>query len=79
MPINSNTELPSPDDLNFDNEDSSSELEDKMTDFELSVNSAQVKSPKYNNKRNFLAKKKIELLQEERQLKKLNEDYYDWD
>jgi hypothetical protein len=79
MVINSNYELPSSDDLDFDSEGSLSEFENNIAEFELNVSSTEEKSSKHNNKRNFLAKKKIEQLQEEHRLKKLNADYDDWD
>lgn len=74
MTINSNFEL-SADDSSFDNDEPSNELENNIADFDTDV--MQNKHSKRNNKRTFEAKRKIELLKEERRLKKLLED--DWD
>ncbi|WP_042145932.1 MULTISPECIES: PA3496 family putative envelope integrity protein [unclassified Pseudoalteromonas] len=80
MAIDPDYELTSSDELNFDSESSSSELENDIADFELTVNTNEGKSSRRNEKRIHLAKKKIEQLQEERRLRRLNEDYYDdWD
>ena len=80
MAIDPNYELSSSDELNFDNDSSSTELENDIADFELTVNSNEGKSSRRNEKRNYLAKKKIEQLQEERRLRRFDEDYYDdWD
>lgn len=80
MAIDPNYELSSSDELNFDSNSSSNELENDIADFELTVNSNEGKSSRRNEKRNHLAKKKIEQLQEERRLRRLDEDYYgDWD
>jgi len=80
MAIDPDYELPSSDELNLDSDSSSSELENDIADFELTVNSNERKSSRRNEKRSYLAKKKIEQLQEERRLRRLDEDYYDdWD
>lgn len=51
-----------------------------VADFELDSAPIENKKSKHNNKRNFEAKKRIEQLQEERRLKKFDENYYDdWD
>ncbi len=77
MTIDYTYDLPSSNESDFDSEESSSDLENNIAEFELNVSTSEEKSTKHNNKRNFLAKKKIEQLQEERRLKKLDEDYYD--
>lgn len=76
MDIDPTDNLPSSDELDFDNEESSNEL----AELELNSESSERKSSKQNNKRIFLAKQKIEQLQEERRLKRFEDDYYgDWD
>jgi hypothetical protein len=71
--------LPS-NDLDFTSEEPSNEIENDIAEFELNINPSEEKNSKKINKRNFLAKKKIEQLQEERRLRKLDPDYYDdWD
>lgn len=80
MAIDPDYELTSSDELNFDNESSSNELDNDIADFELRVNTDVGKRSRRNGKRIHLAKKKIEQLQEERRLRRFNEDYYDdWD
>lgn len=80
MAIDPDYELTSSDELNFDNESSSNELDNDIADFELRVNTDEGKRSRRNEKRIHLAKKKIEQLQEERRLRQLDEDYYDdWD
>ena len=80
MTIDSNYELSSSDDSDFNNDDSSEKFEDNINDIDFETNPDQVKSSKKNNKRSYEAKKKIELLKEERRLRKLIEDDYDdWD
>lgn len=80
MAIDPTDNLPSSDELDFDNEESSNELSNEIAEFELNSESSEKKSSKQNNKRNFLAKQKIEQLQEERRLKRFEDDYYgDWD
>jgi hypothetical protein len=72
--------LPSSDELDFDNEEYSNELSNEIAEFELNSESSEKKSSKQNNQRNFLAKQKIEQLQEKRRLKRFEDDYYgDWD
>jgi len=78
MTIDSNYELPPAND--FDDDEDSIEPDNDIADFELNVSSSEEKNSKYNSKRSFLAKQRIEQLQEERRLRKLEEDYYDdWD
>jgi hypothetical protein len=77
MTHDSNYELSSSNELDFNSEEPSSELDNNIAEFELSVNPSEGKSSRFSNKRNFLAKKKIEQLQEDRRLKKLDQDYYD--
>lgn len=80
MTIDSDYELPSSGDSDFNNNDSSSEFDNNIADFDLDASSPEENTPKQNNKRNYLAKKKIEQLKEERQLRKLfDDDYDDWD
>lgn len=80
MTIDSEYQLSSSDDLDFDIDDSTNELDNNVAEFELNTGPSEEKKSKQNNKRNFLAKRKIEQLKEERLLKKLEEDYYDdWD
>lgn len=80
MAIDSDYDLSSDDELNFDSNSSSNELGNDIAEFELTVNSNEGKSSRRNDKRNHLAKKKIEQLQEERRLRRFDEDYYDdWD
>lgn len=80
MTIDSNYELSSSDDSDFNNDDSSEKFEDNINDIDFETNPDQVKSSKKNNKRSYEAKKKIELLKEERRLRSLIEDDYDdWD
>ena len=80
MAIDSNYDLASSDELDFESDESSNELSNEIAEFELNSASNDGKSSKKNSKRNYLVKKKIEQLQEERRLKKLEGDYYDdWD
>jgi len=80
MAIDPTYNLPSSDELDFNNEESSNELSNEIAEFELDSEPSERKSSKKNHKRNFLAKKKIEQLQEERRLKRFDDDYYgDWD
>jgi len=54
----------------------------QIADFELEAEVVAKKKSKHNEKRSYLAKKKIEQLQEERRMKKFNDydyDYDDWD
>jgi hypothetical protein len=68
------------DELSFDENDSSIELDSNIAEFESDLASTDRKKSKHANKRNFNAMRKIEQLQEERRLRKLNEDFYDdWD
>ncbi|MDT0605223.1 hypothetical protein [Thalassotalea castellviae] len=80
MAIATQYEMDSSDDLNFNGDDDYPELDNNIADFELSTGSSEVKNSRQNHKRNFLAKKKIEQLQEAKRLRKLEEDYFDdWD
>jgi hypothetical protein len=80
MTIDSDYELPSSGSSDFNINDSSSEFDNNIADFDLDASSIDGSTPKQNNKRNYLAKKKIEQLKEERQLRKLFDDDYDhWD
>ena len=80
MTINSNYELSSSDDIDFNDDESIDEFDNSVADFDLNTAPSEGKNSKHSNKRNYLAKKKIEQLQEERRLRKLDEDYYDdWD
>ena len=76
MTIDSDYELPLSDNLDV----KSSEFDNSVANFDLDTSSTDGSTPKQNNKRNYLAKKKIEQLKEERQLRKLfDDDYDDWD
>ena len=80
MAIDPTFDESSSEELDFDNEESSSDLSNDIAEFELNSGSNVGKNSKANYKRNFLAKKRIEQLQEERRLKKFEDDYYgDWD
>jgi hypothetical protein len=80
MTTNSNYELSPADDIDFNEDDSANDYDNNIADFDLSTSPPESKNPKRNNKRNYLAQKKIELLKEERRLRKLVEDDYDdWD
>jgi hypothetical protein len=80
MTLNPDYELPSSTDVDFEDDDPKSDLDNNVADFDLNTAPSEGKSSKHLNKRNFLAKKKIEQLEEERRLRKLDEDYYDdWD
>jgi hypothetical protein len=80
MTLNPNYELPSSAEADFDDDEPKGELESNAADFDLDTAPTEGKSSKHINKRIYLAKQKIEQLQEERRLRKLDEDYYDdWD
>lgn len=80
MTIDSDYELPLSGDSDINSTDSSSEFGNSVADFDIDTASTDGSTPKQNNKRNYLAKKKIEQLKEERQLRKLfDDDYDDWD
>ena len=80
MTIDSKYELTSPDDSEFNNNTYSSDFDNNVADFDLNTAPTEVKSSKQSNKRNYLAKKKIEELHEARRLRKLDDGYYgDWD
>ena len=80
MTLNPNYELPSSADIDFNDDVPKDELDNNVADFYLDTAPTEGKSSKHINKRNYLAKKKIEQIQEEQRLKKLDADYYDdWD
>ncbi|TPH12106.1 hypothetical protein [Litorilituus lipolyticus] len=80
MAIDPNFDESSSEELDFDNEESSSDLSNDIAEFELNSGLNVGKNSKANYKRNLLAKQRIEQLQEERRLKKFEDDYYgDWD
>lgn len=80
MTLNPDYELPTSTDVDFEGDEPKSDLDNNAADFDLDNAPSEGKSSKHINKRNYLAKKKIEQLQEERRLRKLDEDYYDdWD
>ncbi|TYK65284.1 hypothetical protein [Colwellia echini] len=80
MTMNTNYELPDFDNEYFDNQGASDDIENNIAEFELSVHSTEEKSSKHNNKRNFLAKKKLEQLQKDSRRSKFDDDNYDdWD
>lgn len=80
MTIDSNYNLPSSDEPDFDNDESTSEIDDGITELELSINPELDKTAKQKNTRNHFAMRRIEQLKEERELRKLNEGYFDdWD
>jgi len=80
MTLNPNYELPSSADIDFNDDVPKDELDNNVADFDLDTAPTEGKSSKHINKRNYLAKKKIEQIQEEQRLKKLDADYYDdWD
>ena len=59
---------------------SSIELDNDIAEFELNLDTTIRKKSKHTTKRNFIAMRKIEQLQEERRLRKINDDFYDdWD
>lgn len=67
--------IDSNDELNFDDDESSNDLKNSIADFD--ADSIQNKNSKHNTKRSYEVQKKIELLKEERRLRKLIGD--DWD
>tara|TARA_B110000881_G_scaffold206875_1_gene210589 strand:+ start:309 stop:548 length:240 start_codon:yes stop_codon:yes gene_type:complete len=77
MTYDSNAELPTANEVDFDSDDASSPIDNDIAEFELNSSPSEGKRTKQNAKRTYLAKKKIEELQEERRLKKFDEDYYD--
>lgn len=80
MTLNPNYELPSSADIDFNDDVPKDELDNNVADFDLDTAPTEGKSSKHINKRNYLAKKKIEQIQEEQRLKKLDAYYYDdWD
>jgi hypothetical protein len=80
MTLNPNYELSSSADIDLNDDEPKYELDNNVADFDLDTAPTEGNSSKHINKRNYLAKKKIERLQEERRLRKLDTDYYDdWD
>lgn len=80
MVITSNYKLSSTDESDFTNDDTPDEFENTSVDYDFEADSTQLKVSKRDTKRSYEAKKKIELLKEERRLRKLFEDDYDdWD
>ena len=77
MTYNSNSELTTANETDFGSDDASSPLDNDIAEFELNSSPNEGKRIKQNNKRTYLAKKRIEELQEERRLRKFDEDYYD--
>jgi hypothetical protein len=79
MTIDSKYELTPSDDSEFNN-NYPSDFDNNVADFDLNTAPTEVRSSKQSNKRNYLAKKRIEELHEARRLRKLEDDYYgDWD
>lgn len=77
MNIDPNYESPS-DELDLSEDESQIDSDNNIAEFELDT--TERKNNKHNKKRNYDAMRKIEQLEEERRLKKCNEDYYDdWD
>lgn len=66
---------PSYDELSFD--DSEIELKNTSTELDVDFAPTEQKKSRHMNKRNYLAKKKIEQLQEDRRLRELNQDFFD--
>ena len=80
MVITSNYKLSSTDESDFTNDYTPDEFENTSVDYDFEADSTQLKVSKRDTKRSYEAKKKIELLKEERRLRKLFEDDYDdWD
>ena len=77
MTIDSSYELPFSNGLDFISDEPSSYIDNDIAEFELNVSSSEEESPKHQNKRNFLANKKIEQLQEERRFRKFDDENYD--
>ncbi|MGB0938606.1 MAG: PA3496 family putative envelope integrity protein [Colwellia sp.] len=80
MAIDSNFDVPASESVDFDTEETLPDLNNDIAEFELNSGSNEGVNNKVKNKRSFLTKKRIEQLQEERRLKKFDDDYYDdWD
>lgn len=62
---------------NFEHNKNLNKLESNLTESDLSSEPKEGKISTHNNKRDYIARRKIEQLQEEIRLKKLYED--DWD
>ena len=77
MTINTNYELSASDDVSFDDDQSSNEFDNDIAEFEPHANTKNVKKSKNSKKFNFIARRKIEQLHEDRQLRKLDLNYYD--
>jgi len=79
MTLDSTYELSSSDKVDLSSGESLNNF-NNIADFTLDLMSEEVKSSKQSNKHNFLVKQRIEQLQEERRLRRFDEDYYaDWD
>lgn len=79
MATDFNYDFPSSSDEDI-NDDTSDELDSDIAQLESTIDPSDGNNAKQRNARNYLAKKKIEQLQEERRLRKLEDDYYDdWD
>lgn len=75
-----NNDSISSEDLDYATDESSSDFDDNLTEIDTLDGVSDERKSKNSNKNNLLAKKRIEQLQEERELKKLIEDCYDdWD
>ena len=78
MTINFNYEVPL-NNVDFDNEEYSNDF-NHITEVDLAVNANTKKNSKHTSKRNFLAKKKVTYLQQERIFSKFDDaNYDDWD
>ncbi|MFT6901039.1 MAG: hypothetical protein ACJAXS_001226 [Colwellia sp.] len=77
MTINTNYELSASDNVSFDDDQPSNEFDNDIAEFERHANTNDVKKSKSSKKLNFIARRKIEQLHEDRQLRKLDLNYYD--
>jgi hypothetical protein len=77
MTYDSNSEFSSTNEVDFGDDDASNQLDNDIAEFELNSTPGEGKRIKQNKKRTYHSKRKIEELQEERRLKKFDEDYYD--
>lgn len=59
MTLNPDYDLPSSSDVDFEDDDPKGELDNNVADFDLNTAPSEGKSSKHLNKRNFLAKKKL--------------------
>lgn len=79
MTLDSSYELSSSDSVDVNSGEPLNNV-NTMTDFTLDFLSDEVVSSKQRNRHSFLVKQRIEDLQEERRLRKFDEDYFsDWD